>query len=57
VYDQYLPEVIKRDGKEYKRVDIAFAQSDEEAVLTYVYRTDDYEPTPELEPEVYAGEL
>ena len=56
VYDQYLPEAIERDGKKYKRVDIAFAQSDEEAVLTYVYRTDDYEPTPEPEPEVYAGD-
>ncbi|QTJ56620.1 endo-alpha-N-acetylgalactosaminidase family protein [Dolosigranulum pigrum] len=56
VYDQYLPEVVERDGKEYKRIDVTFAQSDEEAVLTYVYRTDDYEPTPELEPEVYVGD-
>ncbi|QTJ38612.1 hypothetical protein FE324_07525 [Dolosigranulum pigrum] len=56
VYDQYLPEVVERNGKEYKRVEVTFTQSDEEAVLTYVYRTDDYEPTPELEPEVYAGD-
>ena len=56
VYDQYLPEVVERDGKEYKRVEVTFTQSDEEAVLTYVYRTDDYEPTPEPEPEVYAGD-
>ncbi|WP_347300236.1 endo-beta-N-acetylglucosaminidase [Dolosigranulum savutiense] len=56
VYDQYLPEVLERDGKEYKRVEVTFTQSDEEAVLTYVYRTDDYEPTPEPEPEVYAGD-
>ncbi|WP_181453021.1 amidase family protein [Dolosigranulum pigrum] len=56
VYDQYLPEAIERGGKEYKRVEVTFAQSDEEAVLTYVYRTDDYEPTPEPEPEVYAGD-
>ncbi|OOL81160.1 hypothetical protein BWX42_04830 [Dolosigranulum pigrum] len=56
VYDQYLPEAIERDGKEYKRVEVTFTQSDEEAVLTYVYRTDDYEPTPEPEPEVYAGD-
>ncbi|OOL80590.1 hypothetical protein BWX42_01230 [Dolosigranulum pigrum] len=56
VYDQYLPEVVERGGKEYKRVDVTFIQSDEEAVLTYVYRTDDYEPTPEPEPEVYAGD-
>ncbi|WP_208959265.1 amidase family protein [Dolosigranulum pigrum] len=54
VYDQYLPEIVERDGKEYKRVDVIFTQSDKEAVLTYVYRTDDYEPTPE--PEVYAGD-
>ncbi|RAN59176.1 hypothetical protein B8A40_02910 [Dolosigranulum pigrum] len=56
VYDQYLPEAIERGGKEYKRVEVTFAQSDDEAVLTYVYRTDDYEPTLEPEPEVYAGD-
>ncbi len=56
VYDQYLPEVIERDGKEYKRLDVTFTQSDKEAVLAYVYRTDDYEPTPEPESEIYAGD-
>ncbi|WP_347301505.1 glycoside hydrolase family 2 TIM barrel-domain containing protein [Dolosigranulum savutiense] len=56
VYDQYLSEVVERDGKEYKRVDVTFTQSDEEAILTYVYRTDDYEPTPEPQPEIYAGD-
>ncbi|WP_347300232.1 glycosyl hydrolase family 95 catalytic domain-containing protein [Dolosigranulum savutiense] len=56
VYDQYLPEVVERDGKEYKRLEVTFTQSDKEAVLTYVYRTDDYEPTPEPEPEIYAGD-
>ena len=56
VYDQYLPEVIERDGKEYKRLDVTFVESVAEAILTYVYRTDDYEPTPEPELEVYAGD-
>ncbi|WP_201711679.1 amidase family protein [Dolosigranulum pigrum] len=56
VYDQYLPEAIERDGKEYKRVEVTFTQSDDEAILTYVYRTDNYKPTLEPEPEVYAGD-
>ncbi|RAN54780.1 hypothetical protein B8A42_06155 [Dolosigranulum pigrum] len=56
VYDQYLPEAIERGGKEYKRVDVTFIQSDKEAVLTYVYRTDNYKPTLEPELEVYAGD-
>ncbi|WP_347300092.1 amidase family protein [Dolosigranulum savutiense] len=38
VYDQYLPEVLERDGKEYKRLDVTFTQSDKEAVLTYVFK-------------------
>lgn len=38
VYDQYLPEVIERDGKEYERINITFKQSAEEAILTYVFK-------------------
>ncbi|RAN51159.1 hypothetical protein B8A31_07855 [Dolosigranulum pigrum] len=38
VYDQYLPEVIKRDGKEYQRVDVTFVASEKEAILTYVFK-------------------
>ncbi|OOL81162.1 hypothetical protein BWX42_04840 [Dolosigranulum pigrum] len=57
VYDQYLPEAIERDGKEYKRVEVTFTQSDKEAVLTYVYQSDevvDEASTPEEQ--VYAGD-
>ena len=57
VYDQYLPEAIERDGKEYKRVEVTFTQSDDEAILTYVYQSDevvDEAPTPEEQ--VYAGD-
>ncbi|WP_347297530.1 amidase family protein [Dolosigranulum savutiense] len=38
VYDQYLPEVLERDGKEYKRVDVTFVASEKEAILTYVFK-------------------
>ncbi|WP_208956202.1 S8 family serine peptidase [Dolosigranulum pigrum] len=38
VYDQYLPEVIERDGKEYERINITFKQSAEEAILIYVFK-------------------
>lgn len=38
VYDQYLPEAIKRDGKEYQRVDVTFVASEKEAILTYVFK-------------------
>lgn len=38
VYDQYLPEVIERNGKEYERINITFKQSAEEAILTYVFK-------------------
>ncbi|QTJ36672.1 YSIRK-type signal peptide-containing protein [Dolosigranulum pigrum] len=51
VYDQYLPEVIERGGKEYKRVEITFTQLDDEAVLTYVYKLNVTTPTPEPQPE------
>ena len=57
VYDQYLPEAIERDGKEYKRVEVTFTQSDKKAVLTYVYQSDEVvneAPTPEEQ--VYAGD-
>ncbi|WP_347297385.1 sialidase domain-containing protein [Dolosigranulum savutiense] len=61
VYDQYLPEVIERGGKEYKRLDVTFTQLDDEAVLTYVYKLNVPTPTPQPQPEAkpeeqYAGD-
>ncbi|VTU65477.1 hypothetical protein AMBR_MGDJBKAP_02287 [Leuconostoc pseudomesenteroides] len=37
VYDQYLPEAIERDSKEYKRLEVIFTQSSYEDVLPYVF--------------------
>ncbi|OOL81321.1 hypothetical protein BWX42_05895 [Dolosigranulum pigrum] len=57
VYDQYLPEIVERDGKEYKRVDVTFVESEKEAVLTYVYKSDEAaEEASTPEKQVYAGD-
>ncbi|MGX7447246.1 amidase family protein [Dolosigranulum pigrum] len=59
VYDQYLPEVIKRDGKEYQRVDVTFVASEKEAILTYVFKLKANQteiPTPPSIEEIGSGQ-